>query len=170
MVENVVVTRLCEICQERPARYPNGRARCAECRELTRLQSRQKYDAKNARKCADCGVAVGARSKFCRNCWNVRASQIAAEKRRKHPNAAAQSRFHKYRITDDEWRALIESQGGGCAICGTAGVALKNPLCVDHDHVTGEIRGALCRSCNAAIGHMDDDVERLRAAISYLTR
>ena len=41
-------------------------------------------------------------------------------------------------------------------------------LVVDHCHDTNRVRGLLCTNCNVAIGHMKDDVERLRAAISYL--
>lgn len=40
---------------------------------------------------------------------------------------------------------------GMCAICWAPG-----ELVTDHDHVTGLVRGLLCRSCNALEGHADD--------------
>ena len=46
----------------------------------------------------------------------------------------------------------------------------KNHLCVDHDHDTGMIRGLLCRPCNAFIGQMDEDVERIYRAAAYLEK
>ncbi len=71
----------------------------------------------------------------------------------------------KYGITPEDFHALLASQGGGCAICGKPDVDH-----VDHDHVTGRVRGILCFRCNVAIGQMDDDCDRLAAAMAYLDR
>ena len=46
----------------------------------------------------------------------------------------------------------------------------KNVWCCDHDHNTGEFRGWLCHKCNVGIGNLNDDVNRLRRAIDYITR
>lgn len=56
-----------------------------------------------------------------------------------------------------------------CDICGKFGnKGLKRPLCVDHCHKTGKIRGMLCHKCNTAIGLLDDRVELLLKCIDYL--
>jgi hypothetical protein len=47
-------------------------------------------------------------------------------------------------ITPEWSNPLVSWQQGRCAICGTRG----EPLVEDHDHVTGLIRGLICRSCN----------------------
>ena len=71
----------------------------------------------------------------------------------------------KYGLTLQEFDELLASQGGGCAICGN-----PNADNVDHDHVTGRVRGILCFTCNVAIGLIAEDEERLMGALSYLTR
>lgn len=49
-------------------------------------------------------------------------------------------------------RKLAE-QGGVCPLCGQPiDTSIKGELVIDHDHDTGEIRGVLHRSCNAAEG------------------
>jgi hypothetical protein len=50
-----------------------------------------------------------------------------------------------------------------CVICGAA-----EQLVVDHDHVTGEVRGMLCNHCNRGLGHFRDDPVLLEFAAQYL--
>jgi hypothetical protein len=50
-----------------------------------------------------------------------------------------------------------------CAICGAT-----EHLVVDHCHAVAEVRGPLCRNCNAGLGFFGDEPERLRAAAAYL--
>lgn len=45
---------------------------------------------------------------------------------------------------------ILTKQGGKCAVCHR--VIQQNNACLDHDHVTGRIRGVLCRVCNRAEG------------------
>jgi hypothetical protein len=77
--------------------------------------------------------------------------------------------MNEYGITLEEYNRLLESQGGGCAICGRkVNIDSKFSLHVDHDHDTGKIRGILCSSCNLGIGKFDHDCSRLKNAIKYL--
>lgn len=73
----------------------------------------------------------------------------------------------KFGITQEQYEALPRSQGGGCAVCGRAPKPGKS-LHVDHDHETGYVRGLLCFSCNAALGHFQDDLDRIEAALMYM--
>lgn len=64
-------------------------------------------------------------------------------------------KLHKLaRTAMRSWVALqLKRQGGLCAICkNPIDLSIKGEGVVDHDHDTGEIRGVLHRSCNAAEG------------------
>lgn len=69
-------------------------------------------------------------------------------------------------MTDAQFLALREAQDGRCVICQRA-VEILVP---DHDHATGKERALLCRECNLGLGHFQDALGRLRAAIQYLER
>ena len=62
---------------------------------------------------------------------------------------------------------MLDRQGGVCAICKKKPDEGK-PLCVDHCHVTGKVRGLLCHKCNMVLAFGNDDPDILRAAIAYL--
>lgn len=48
---------------------------------------------------------------------------------------------------------LLQQQGGVCALCGLPiDLKEKGALVLDHCHETGQIRGALHRSCNSSEG------------------
>lgn len=130
--------------------------------------------------------ALGERHAHCKDCQRVK-RRLAHERRKASGKErtyylARQERQRDnwlrltYGISASEYDALYQAQGGVCAICGRAenGVhgryGTVRRLAVDHDHATGRVRGLLCGNCNAAIGHLDDDPERLQRAIEYLTR
>ncbi len=69
----------------------------------------------------------------------------------------------KYGLSAAEVEAMLEAQGGVCAICRTAPA-----VHVDHDHATGKVRGMLCFNCNAALGHLRDDPMLFRRGLRYL--
>lgn len=71
-----------------------------------------------------------------------------------------------YGMTVAEYEVMLAAQNGVCAICGTRPGG--KPLGVDHDHITHEVRGLLCRSCNVGLGNFKDDLRRMRRAIRYL--
>jgi Recombination endonuclease VII len=85
----------------------------------------------------------------------------------KHESAspARTAQLRRYGISPAEYDALLEKQGGACAICRKRS---KGRLCVDHCHVTGMVRGLLCNECNGALGYLKDDQASLVAALAYL--
>jgi hypothetical protein len=86
--------------------------------------------------------------------------------------------LRNYGITLDRYEAMLDAQGGACAICGA--VPDEGPsLHVDHDHACcpgrkkscgGCVRGLLCEDCNRVLGMFRDDPARFRSAIDYLAR
>lgn len=78
----------------------------------------------------------------------------------------------KYGIDRSEFDALAAMQGGRCAICQETPSPTRQgkTLHIDHDHISGSVRGLLCHRCNLVLGHVDESVEVLRAAIEYLQR
>lgn len=70
-------------------------------------------------------------------------------------------------ISADEFDAMLGSQGGGCAICGVVPERAAS-LHLDHDHVSGDLRGILCLSCNQGVGKFRDDPALLERAATYV--
>jgi hypothetical protein len=60
-----------------------------------------------------------------------------------------------YGLTLEDWDRLFAAQGGRCALCNRHQSELSFVLCVDHDHITGKVRGLLCRACNGALGYFE---------------
>ncbi len=69
---------------------------------------------------------------------------------------------------EEGWNHFFESQDGCCAICGRHQSDFKKSLGMDHDHVTGQIRGLLCTNCNLGLGLFKDDLELFERAMGYL--
>jgi hypothetical protein len=69
-----------------------------------------------------------------------------------------------YGLTVEEFNELLKLQDKKCAICYK-----KVPLDVDHCHDKNRVRGLLCQKCNKGIGLLNDDIQILKNAISYLS-
>jgi hypothetical protein len=116
----------------------------------------------------------------CRPCMNA---YQRAHNRKRSPTPPDRQRRQllrtRYSISVEQYEAMLEKQGGGCALCGRSdGDRSGRRLHVDHDHsccpsrdsCCGKcIRGLLCQGCNTALGHFDDDTERLQRAMEYLS-
>jgi len=103
-----------------------------------------------------------------KNREDVRASQ--AKYYRDNKMAFFERRLKgRYGIDLVSYNALLEKQGGGCAICGgPPNGRSADAFHVDHDHATGKVRGLLCHHCNTAIGSLRDDVSLIEKAAAYL--
>ena len=71
-----------------------------------------------------------------------------------------------YGISLEDYRKILDSQGGSCWIC--RGGTSKRFLAVDHCHKTGDVRGLLCARCNGVLADFRDNPEWFQRAIEYL--
>lgn len=70
-----------------------------------------------------------------------------------------------YNLTKKQYKGLLIKQNNQCVICDKK---FTQTPCIDHDHISGKVRGLLCRKHNAALGAFDDNIELLNNAIKYL--
>jgi hypothetical protein len=135
------------------------------------------------RECLGCGEDKSLEKDFNRHPGgkygrNSRCRICLAEQRKKYPRtpvSSGQRRAAKlrqtYGLTVEDYDALLASQNGKCAICGSEFADKRvGFLHVDHDHETGEVRGLLCSSCNRGLGFFKDDPNLMRRGIEYLER
>lgn len=75
-----------------------------------------------------------------------------------------------YGLTLEQYKAMLDRQGGACAGCGHSPGEGEQRLCVDHDAKTGKVRELLCRGCNLSIGNTKENPETLRRLALYVER
>lgn len=89
---------------------------------------------------------------------------VKAAAKRKHEAYVLKT----YGLLAGEYDAILSWQHGVCHICQRANGASKR-LAVDHDHVTGCVRGLLCGPCNDILAQIRDDVNAAYRILRYLS-
>jgi hypothetical protein len=139
-----------------------GRKQCPQCKEFKELT---KYAPSSRNK-----LKVQS---WCKDCTAKRTnSDYTYEKARESQLK------HSYGITTKEYIQMLEDQHGVCACCGQAekiitgrskrSIGTVPMLHVDHSHSTGAVRGLLCSSCNAALGLLSEDPDRVKLLLKYI--
>lgn len=118
---------------------------------------------------------------YCKICRSIRHKSFREEnpnwqERREHYYETSRwvALEKQYGVTRDMYEQMDKMQNNLCAICHqpeTARESLRGTLkrlCVDHDHVTGKVRGLLCGHCNRALGNFKDDIQVVKNAVAYL--
>lgn len=75
--------------------------------------------------------------------------------------------MRNYGITLFEKQQMILNQNNKCKICKNEFKNSKDTH-IDHDHGTRKVRGLLCSGCNRMLGFINDNINTLQNAISYL--
>lgn len=75
-------------------------------------------------------------------------------------------------ITIEQKEAMVQAQGGVCAVCQKPEGLRADGLdfVVDHCHITQVIRGIIHRFCNLALGYLRDRPEIADLAAAYLRK
>jgi hypothetical protein len=95
-------------------------------------------------------------------------NNLAAQKYRKnHPERRRFIQAPKRGTTKAQADAKLLEQENKCAICEE--IFIKTPH-IDHDHVTNQFRGLLCRACNHMLGNARDSITVLQSAVVYLKK
>ena len=126
------------------------------------------------RYCPDCSTTKpledfsrnpSARSGHHNYCKPCHYSRTQASVNKHHGSTRSYHLKRRYGLTEADVASLIDDQGGLCLLCRE-----RKPEHVDHDHVTGAVRGVLCSCCNQGLGNFRDNVAFVRAAADYLER
>lgn len=94
----------------------------------------------------------------CRLCYNSHCNRLRRKRNLKLD----------FNLSVEQYEDMVKAQKNKCAICGIHETELTYKLAVDHDHSTGNLRQLLCAKCNLLLGHANDSIEILKAAIKYL--
>lgn len=128
------------------------------------LEERKQYNRERYLKNKD---AIKAKSRE----WHEANKESVSARKRKNYSKEQQrnTKLQKlYGITLDDYNKMFADQAGCCATCGTHNSVTTKPLCVDHCHTTGLVRGLLCTQCNVALGLAKDNITTLQNMIKYL--
>lgn len=147
-------------------------------------KQRARYERVNARQrrtCEVCGADITNRRRDVRWCTE-RCARVARQRDGRQAAAVRKSKLKTtYGLTLDQYDALVASQNGRCAICGSGDPKSTRNIrwVIDHDHnccpsqtkTCGKcIRGLLCTQCNLGLGQFEDSPDLLTAAAAYLRR
>jgi hypothetical protein len=164
----------CSSCGKNPR--VAGRSQCRPCINETFKASMERNQHKP---CAACGNKPRMNGQsYCREC-KIASQRVQDEKRRANGKNREKERNDNlkrmYGITMEVYDRMLVQQRGVCAICGQAETRKSRngtvqPLSVDHNHVTGQIRGLLCHDCNWLVGAMELNPKIIQEALLYLQK
>lgn len=119
----------------------------------------RKYSLKQTPRCDDC-------------CYEFTRTKVRAKKYHQLPKYREWQHNRRlereYGINKEKYEQLLKQQNYVCAICQEKDS--RHRLSVDHDHVTGKIRGLLCHRCNRTLGMLKENRELFRSCNSYLMK
>ncbi len=74
----------------------------------------------------------------------------------------------KHGLPLEKYEEILAQQNSICAICKVKLLSSGSGTHLDHSHKTGKLRAFLCTNCNRGLGHFQDNIENLLAAVDYL--
>lgn len=161
MNKPLLIDRVCETCgisfKARATAIRNGGGKfCSPaCSGKSRTQKVYiEIDGKSiqiCRKCRSQNAEFYNKTATCKECLKEKYKKMSLDRYYKRMKSGTQKL--KSGITIGERKRLIEEQNGKCAICHNTNNG--KTLFSDHNHKTGQARGALCHRCNIAISAIE---------------
>lgn len=111
------------------------------------------------------------RHSHCKECHNANGREKYSEDTPSRPKGYCHRSAHlkrAYGISVAQYDELLEKQNHCCAICNKHEDEEKKNFSVDHDHISGEIRGLLCAYCNHRVVGRHRDGALLRKIADYV--
>ena len=157
---------------------------CTNVMDLENFDTQIKYGhlLLETRECRKCGEVKNLLESFYRqrkdstlkSSYSYECKECTVERVKKNHNPSRSRQLHlkrKYGLTFAEFDKMLTEQNESCEICKSSVAGGKsNRFMVDHDHKTGRVRGLLCKSCNIALGEVNDDLTTLKNMINYLSK
>lgn len=159
----------CKACFAERARLRKAGRPCKSCGAplpaTAKPRARQCSDC--LAKCTSCKTALRVPAqRLCTECQAAKDKQRKAPKEVKLRERVTRIKT-KYKVRPALAAALAVVST--CEACGKKQTR-AGEMHIDHCHGTGKVRGVLCFNCNAALGHVGDDQDRLRNLLAYLER
>jgi hypothetical protein len=147
--------------------------RCYSCGETKPLELFSRHRSRS-----------DGRKAECKRCTKIDWAKRRCQSPEKEQARRRRRRLRLYGLTPAAYDALLEAQGGGCAVCGAPPDSVRaagRALAVDHDHscclaaghadarTCGQcVRGLLCRTCNQLVGSLEREPGLLASIAAYL--
>lgn len=132
--------------------------KCKEVKQLSEFSAPDKWNGSVVGRCKACLRAY-------HNAWYAknkprRKAQRDSPEAPRRPKKAPTLKG----VAGEQRKEMLTAQANLCAICFRD---MWQPH-LDHDHKTGRLRRFLCGPCNTGIGLLQDDVDVLKRAVTYL--
>jgi hypothetical protein len=108
-----------------------------------------------------------------RNCYKRNIVKMRTQARIKASTPAYKAVTRNWRlkknfgISLEDYNRMFQEQQGLCLGCYQHQSSFNKAFAVDHDHVTGKVRGLLCMKCNSILGYAADSSIILRRLADY---
>lgn len=170
-------TKICTVCElKKPVSdfYKRGNNKLkyrSECKECS-LKQRKKYNIGHKKEASEYHKSYGIKNrkklnKYRRD-YNAKNPNKMNEYRKKYRENNDTDRMaeikRKYGLSKEGYYYMLDIQDNKCKICGKE----MEKICIDHNHITGKIRGLLCNNCNLGIGNLQENPFILIKTVEYL--
>lgn len=143
--------------EKRPDFYNSIERKCCSCKETKSIKLFKR----------DPNIH-GGYGYICKQCHNLREKTKGFARRHASHMKERAKKTKCHNLSLDQYNKMLLEQDGKCAACKQESTENDSSLAIDHDHMTGEIRGLLCRTCNLALGLLKDDPSRIAGLLEYI--